>query len=197
MALKLLDWSNSLKVSSFHESLLPEVEQVIAELKLDNNFTAPFDLFHLPKEKGLQLEYETPDWIVLKPMGPEHAKVVNDLWHYHHHSSEFFVRRLIERNYNVGAFCSKTNELLGWMLTFASGCHGLLQVDSNHLRKGIGKLIIKKMTKDRALKGLDSYAFISDNNLASRRAFLQLGFENIGMGHWIHTKELKPFVWED
>lgn len=196
--MKLLDWSNSLFVNSLDDRLYPDVHQVLTELGLETQFHESYDLFFLPAEKGMKLQLEvTPPNVVLQRLSVEHAKPINGIWTARYHGSEFLIRRLIERNFSVGAFCSLTGDLMGCALVYTDGSNAVLNVKKEYNGRGVAKLLTWSLARERARMGQDCYLFISETNHISRSLTMKFQYEIIGKGHWIHTRPLKPFVWED
>lgn len=165
-----------------------DVLQVLKELKVSWDYNLPFDTLFCPSDVALQIKFTVPDDVLVRRLTPEETQTVNDLWTYRHCGSEVGVRRLIERNYCVGAFDRNTGQLMAWCLTFISECHNALQVEPQFMGRGLGKLIVAKLAHERALRGKWSHGFVAPTNAISQKVFRSFGFEKIGEAYWIGTK---------
>lgn len=135
------------------------------------------DYFICSVEKGFQVSYTVPDHIILRPLTTEHVKVVNDNLPYKSDTTSGYIRQKIEYMSSIGAFDKDTGELMAWILSYMNECHSSLHVKAEYRRKGLGKLLAKKMTKDRALQNRVSHCYIQCGNVASENLFRGLGFE--------------------
>lgn len=138
-----------------------------------------------------------PSNVTLKPLSTENAEIVDDEWPNKHIASRFLVERLIERNPNIGAF-NEEGELMGWCLKLQAGPLGALQVREKFMRKGIGSLVTLAMCKILANDGLDTFALVGSQNIASQKMFTRLGFEKRDDAYWLRTLPLdETFQWTD
>lgn len=134
----------------------------------------PDDYFVCPVEKGLQVNYTVPDNIILRPLTAEHVKEVNDNLPYKSDTAPAYLRQKIEYMTSIGAFDKDTGELMAWIM---NECHSALHVKPEYRRTGLGKLLVKKMARDRALLNRVSHCYIRSGNVASENLFRTLGFE--------------------
>lgn len=198
-ALKLLDWDRSWRICAL-DGESSEVPSVLEELNVSWDYNLPFDNLYCPPEVALGIKYTVPEDVCLRRLEPDETNTVNSLWTYRHPGSEVGVRRLIERNYCVGAYDKSTGQLLGWCLTFISQCHNALQIEPQFMGRGLGKLIVGKLAHERALQGKWSHAFVSPTNVASQRLFKSYGFFKIGLVYWIGTRprgDTRQRAWND
>lgn len=132
-------------------------------------------------------------------MSLDEAETVNDEWPNKCVGSGFLIRRLIEWNPNIAAY-DENNELMGWCLRLQAGALGALQVRKNHMRKGIGSLLVLSMCKILANSNLDAYAMVNAENFNNQRLFLKLGFKYIDEAYWLRTyptNGCKEMKWSD
>lgn len=138
-----------------------------------------------------------PQNITLKPLSVKNAEIVNDEWPNKHVGSEFFVKRLIEWNPNIGAF-DENNELMGWCLRLQAGPLGALQVRKKFMRRGVGSLVTSAMCKILANDDMDTFALVGDHNFASQNMFVKLGFKHVDDAYWLRTFPAdEKFEWSD
>jgi ribosomal protein S18 acetylase RimI-like enzyme len=141
--------------------------------------------------------HRAPGNITLKPLSEENAEIVDDEWPNKHIGSLFFVKRLIAWNQNIGAF-NEEGELMGWCLRLQAGPLGALQVREKFMRRGIGSLVTIAMCKILANEGLDTFALVGTQNIASQTMFSRLGFERKDDAYWLRTLPLdEKFEWSD
>jgi GNAT superfamily N-acetyltransferase len=130
-------------------------------------------------------------------MSVEHAVIADAVWPNKHPGSEFFLRRLINWNPNVGAFNDK-GELMAWCFRLQAGPLGALQVDEKFKRQGLGTLVTKAMIKQLADLGQDTFALVGKDNEPSKKMFENIGFENIDDVYWLRTfSRTGGIEWED
>lgn len=187
-AVKLLDWDRSWRICALDSRNSEALNSVLQELNVSWDYNLPFDTLFCPAEVALNIKYSVPEDVTLRRLEPEETDTVNNLWTYRHPGSEVGVRRLIERNYCVGAYDKTTGQLLGWCLTFISQCHNALQIEPEFMGRGLGKLIAGKLAHERALQGKWSHAFVASTNEASQRLFKSHGFKKVGFAYWIGTR---------
>lgn len=188
-ALKLLDWNRSWRICALDARNKSDVETALHDLRVSWDYNLAFDTLFCSVERALEITYTVPENVHLRRLTAEETDQVNNLWTYRHPRSEVAVRRLIERNYCVGAYDRATAQLMGWCLTFISQCHNALQVEPEFKRRGLGKLIVAALTHRRAtVEGKWSHAFVSATNEVSLGIFKSAGFEHIGQAYWIGTR---------
>lgn len=111
---------------------------------------------------------------------------MNNEWPNKHDGSDFFIKRVIQWNPNIGAFNEK-NELMGWCVRLQAGPLGALQVSKKFMRRGIGSLVTLAMCKILANNDMDTFALVGDKNFASQNMFTKLGFKHIDEAFWLRT----------
>lgn len=191
-ALKLLDWNRTWRICSLDSRNHSDILTVLKELKIYWDYHLPFDTLYCPQSAASAIQFSVPEDVLLRRLRPDETASVNNLWTYRHPGSEVGVRRLIERNYCVGAYDKASGQLMGWCLTFISQCHNALQVEPEFMGRGLGRLIVAKLAHERALQGKFSHAFVSPTNHVSQKIFKSLGFVRIGEVFWIGTKPREP-----
>lgn len=158
------------------------VESHLREMGVwEEYYFEPNNYFACSVEKGLQVNYTVLDHIILRPLTTEHVKVVNEHLPYKSDTTPGYLRQKIEYMSSIGAFERDTGELMAWIMSYMNECHSALHVKPEYRRTGLGKLLAKKMTKDRALQNRVSHCYIRSGNVASENLFLALGFEWKGL----------------
>ncbi|XP_075154016.1 uncharacterized protein LOC142227385 [Haematobia irritans] len=137
---------------------------------------------HVTREEALKFNTELPENITTRDLDETHAEFVNSVWPHRSADSEKFVRHLIKFNKSVGLF--EGDQLVAWCLIQPLGSLGLLQVEESHRRKGLGKLVVKIMSKYLAEKGTEVTATVVFTNTPSLCMFKQLGFTIIDTVYW-------------
>ncbi|XP_055375764.1 uncharacterized protein LOC129608331 [Condylostylus longicornis] len=108
------------------------------------------------------------------------------------------MKRLIRYNPSIGAYRKDTGELMAWCLCQVVGSLGSLQVKEQYLRQGLGALLVKSMSKIFMNCGMESFAAVVVNNIASDNMFKKLGFEKTDIIYWNRTIPSDPeHVWKD
>lgn len=187
-AMKLIDWSRSWRIVNLDSRSSADVLTALAELNVTWDYNLPFDNLYCPAERAINITYSIPEDVTVRRLTPAETDTVNDLWTYRHPGSAVGVRRLIERNYCVGAYDKASGQLLGWCLTFISQCHNALQIEPQFMGRGLGKLIVAKLAHERALQSKWSQGYVSPVNDISQNLFRSFGFERIGLSYWIGTR---------
>ncbi|XP_055375763.1 uncharacterized protein LOC129608330 [Condylostylus longicornis] len=142
-------------------------------------------LYHLNKEIALNFDIRPPSGYKIKTLSEEHANFINNLWKYKHSGSEEYLKKLIQRNLNLGVF-DENDCLVAWCLRVEYGLLGTLQVVDTHKRKGLGSLVVKALAKLSAENNFDSAASVDIPNISSKKLFEKVGFEQFGMMRYIY-----------
>lgn len=121
-------------------------------------------------------------------MTESNVKKVNSVWPHRYEGSEEFIAYSIKYHLNVGIF-NDDDELLAWSLRYDNGSLGVLQVDENHLRKGLGSLIAKAISRKIAVEeDCDVISLIVHKNVKSLNMFKKIGFTEAGPYTWFVLK---------
>lgn len=182
-----MNWNQKWRIVSLDSRSYSDVLSVLSEMNVNWNFNEPFDTLYCPPENAINIKYKVPEDVVLRRLVPVETAVVDNLWMYRHPGSDVSIRRLIEKNYCVGAYDNATGELLGWCLTYISQCHNALQIKPKCMGRGLGRLIVAKLAHERALENKWSHAFVSAENKVSQKVFKSNGFVKVGEAYWILT----------
>lgn len=188
-ALRLIDWERQFwRICCLDAKNKSDIIAVLDELKVHRDYDLPFDALFCPLERALDISFTVPENVQLRRLTSGETETVNNLWTYRHKGSEIGVRRLIERNYCVGAYDGESGQLMGWCLTFISQCHNALQVEPQFKGCGLGRLLVAKLAHERARQGKWSSGFVAPDNFISQKIFRSLGFEKVGDTFWIGTR---------
>ncbi len=69
------------------------------------------------------------------------------------------------------------SRLVGCIMRYRNGSLGILHVDEEHRRFGLGQALLKEATEALASRNEDLFAFMLDGNNASEALFTKLGRE--------------------
>lgn len=134
---------------------------------------------------GLNKERDLGDGYVLRSLqGLADATFVDSRWPYSSSKSLRMIERQIEAD-NKNA--TKTNcscclgieyrsELVGCILRHRNGSLGILHVDENHRRRGIGDVLLKEASRAVIHRKQPLFAYIVDGNNQSEALFLKQGW---------------------
>lgn len=154
------------------------------ELGLKLHIDADTACFHLPMADSLSLEYELPPNLHIKELTDENVDKINSIWPHRSEGSEIFVSYSIKYHLNVGLF-DDDNNLVAWCLRYDNGALGILQTDANYLRKGLGSVVVKALSKKISEEfQCDNIALVVQENAKSMNLFTKLGFRKIGSHTW-------------
>lgn len=100
---------------------------------------------------------------------------------------------MIRLSENIGAY-DQEDKLVAWCFRLQSGGLGTLQVAENSFRKGLGTLVTKYLLKKFSDKNWDTYAYVLDDNVPSRKLFEKCNFKIVDEVFWLFTKPMNPDV---
>lgn len=127
------------------------------------------------------MSFSCPQDVRIEELIPELAEVINSHWPEVHRfpGSVNFLVQLIKNNGGLGIFSKNTNELRAWITINDFGALSTLQTLDQYKKKGYASLLTKQISKNRAVSGSDTIAFILHSNFASISLFEKLGFVNV------------------
>jgi 8-oxo-dGTP diphosphatase len=97
-------------------------------------------------------------------------------------SVEYIKDQIISRS----GVCIRINgKLAGWALFHDDGAMGMLHVVNEFRRKGIAKALVINLCKGLREKNEVPFTSVEPSNIASLTLIQSLGFENIGLIHWV------------
>ncbi|KAL9707237.1 hypothetical protein quinque_010755 [Culex quinquefasciatus] len=99
------------------------------------------------------------------------------------------LKRLILLNESIGLFNTKDGSMLSWCLRDQTGAFSDLQTMETHLRKGYGRAVVSEFSRQLAVQGEDSYAFVLASNERSCKLFESCGFTKITHLHWVVVRQ--------
>uniref|UniRef100_A0A1I8NS10 N-acetyltransferase domain-containing protein n=1 Tax=Stomoxys calcitrans TaxID=35570 RepID=A0A1I8NS10_STOCA len=177
-------FDNSKMVGGHPERLMLAVEKHFLDSGLNKEqFRSDGGVWqYISREEALNFNTDLPENITTKGLDVTHAEQINRVWPHRFEGSLTFVEHLIKFNKSVGLF--EGEQLVAWCLIYPLGSLGLLQVEESHRRKGLGKLVVKIMSKYLAEQGIEVTASVVTTNSTSRSMFKQLGFKIIDTVYW-------------
>ncbi|KAL3763711.1 hypothetical protein ACHAWU_008033 [Discostella pseudostelligera] len=131
-----------------------------------------------------------PSGYTLRPLVEADGTYVNSIWPFRSNKSLIMITKQIVGDiknatiYGSSSTClgiEFESRLVGCIIRHRNGSVGILHVDEEHRRFGLGEALLKEATKAvLARGGEDVYAFILDGNHASEALFTKLGWEKVG-----------------
>ncbi|XP_058122347.1 uncharacterized protein LOC131293168 [Anopheles ziemanni] len=104
-------------------------------------------------------------------------------WEYNEPMFVNLPGRLIDRNPSLGAY-DLEGHLVAWCLIDQTGSLALFQTVAAHQRKGLGRAIIDRFSKQLHKDGILPQALIVDSNVPSRSLFEKLNFNAVDNWCW-------------
>ncbi|KAL7551334.1 hypothetical protein ACHAWF_014527 [Thalassiosira exigua] len=126
-----------------------------------------------------------PAGYALRPLAECDAEYVNSRWPFQSSKSLTMIRRQILGDMANGTkFGNRVclgvefdDKLVGCVIRHRNGSIGILHVDEEHRRSGIGELLLKEASDALKNRQEEAFAFIVDGNKASEALFAKLGWE--------------------
>lgn len=143
----------------------------------DNCLRIHLNHFFCSTEKALELSVDIPDHIEMRQLTKDHAPEIFKTIPYLNQDVENYIHHVVDVLPSGGAFKKESGELMGWILNYTSESHNQLWVKPENRRQGLAKLLVGKMTRDRAIQGKPSHCIIVADNVASEKTFRAVGFE--------------------
>ena len=125
----------------------------------------------------------------LRPLKLSDAKYVDSRWPYRSNKSLKMIERQINADNANVTRTGKSNvclgieyrsndgdHLVGCILRHRNGSLGILHVDAEHRRRGLGGMLLQHATKAVQDRGETIYAYIVDGNTSSEALFTKLGW---------------------
>lgn len=109
-------------------------------------------------------------------------------------SVEYIKDQILSRS----GVCIRINgKLAGWALFHDDGAMGLLHVIDDFRRKGIAKALVVNLCQKVREKNEVPFTSVEPSNVASLSLIQSLGFENIGLIHWVKMdkKNVAKMIW--
>lgn len=136
----------------------------------------PIQHYYCSIETALQLTTEIPEEIELKPLKPDHYQEVLQTFP-ENIKVQQFNKHLFDFMPTLGAFKKDTGGLMGWVLQHNSEALAGLWIQPEYRRQGLAKLLVRGISKERALQGKPTQCVVLIGNTPSERTFLGTGFK--------------------
>jgi len=126
-----------------------------------------------------------PNGYSIRPLVKSDGKYVDSRWPYRSSKSLVMIeKQILADNINAtkygGSICLGIDfegSLVGCIFRHRNGSLGILHVDEEHRKLGLGQVLLNEATKELASRNEDLFAFIIDGNHASEALFTKLGWE--------------------
>uniref|UniRef100_A0A182P497 Glycine N-acyltransferase-like protein n=1 Tax=Anopheles epiroticus TaxID=199890 RepID=A0A182P497_9DIPT len=124
-------------------------------------------------------------------VSPKDSDFVEEQWVHNDAVFTHLPTRLINRNPSLGVYDGQ-DRLVAWCLVDQTGSLAIFQTTPEHRRKGLGRAIIKRLSKQLHATGQLPQAYIVESNVASRSLFEQLDFNVVGLWYWTKLHKRVP-----
>ncbi|KAL9178979.1 hypothetical protein ACHAXT_011952 [Thalassiosira profunda] len=126
-----------------------------------------------------------PKEYTLRPLTESDATYVDSRWPYQSKKSLVMIQKqIVADTSNATKFGRSTclgvesdGQLVACIIRHRNGSIGILHVDEEHRRFGLGGLLLQEAMDALMSRGEDTFAFIVDGNKASEALFSKLGWE--------------------
>ncbi|XP_037958872.1 uncharacterized protein LOC119688263 [Teleopsis dalmanni] len=188
-ALSLLDWSSGFNECPILERYYPTILDLIKSKNLKLTCEGISSIFHISRQKALNLDISCPQGFYLSGLTLDDAKFVNDNWIYRHQGSLFLIERLIAWSVSMGLYAANTKELIAWCLRSQCGFLTMLHVKDGYKGLGFGKIVVSAATRHFAELGYDTLAIARETNIPSCKLFEKLDFTIVDKCYWLKPIE--------
>ncbi|XP_011178648.2 uncharacterized protein LOC105209754 [Zeugodacus cucurbitae] len=196
-ALTQLDWSRGYKMTGVPDIHHDTIFKIVSDLGLLIGIVR-LQIMVMPRAEALQLEVCIPSEYEFRPLSPDDAVIVNDIWYSRANGTLEFIKQLIRNNYNIGIYLKSTGELIAWCIRCNLGLLGMLHVKDAHRGRGLAVAMVHYLSRQYAQAGDDATTMISYSNTASISLFTKLNFRKVGTTHIFRTKRSETTeIWSD
>ncbi|XP_053698406.1 uncharacterized protein LOC128745371 [Sabethes cyaneus] len=186
---KRIDWSVSPVFSCISDQYVPILENLIEINNCKYDLLSDCSYYLLPKEVAVQCQFQVPDDLVMKPLEPKYASVMNERWPHRYPHSQKLLELLIKFNGGYGLFSKTSGDIVGWVLKNEFAGIGHLQVLPEYRKRGLGEILTKAISKRIALEDNgDVNGFIVDKNLGSIKLLQKIGYQKIAGSNWVRAE---------
>ena len=179
-----MDEATTYLLSSLKALVKTQIEQ--ERIHLEKNSIRNSAKFEAKRERQSSMFINPVDkGYSLRPLRQEDALYVDSRWPYRSNKSLKMIDKQIRAdvvnatrtNNSVCLGVEYKNNLVGCILRHRNGSLGILHVDPEHRRNGLGELLLKGATNSVKSRGEPAFAYIVDGNKASEALFTSLGWE--------------------
>ncbi|XP_052898160.1 uncharacterized protein LOC128304948 [Anopheles moucheti] len=143
----------------------------------------------VPYEERKDIYNEPPPEYRFSALDPADSIVVERQWVHNDPVFTNLPTRLIQRNPSLGVY-DASERLVAWCLIDQTGSLAIFQTVPDHRRKGLGRAIIERFSKQLHERGQLPQAYVVESNVASRSLFLSLGFNAVELWYWTKVHKL-------
>ncbi|XP_055537532.1 uncharacterized protein LOC129725559 [Wyeomyia smithii] len=185
---KRIDWTASPVFSCVSDQFADTLANVLRKFNCKYDLLSDCSYYKLSHELAVQCQFQIPEDLVMKPLEPRCASVMNERWPHRYPNSQKYIEMLIKFNGGYGLFNKESNDLVGWVLKNEFAGIGHLQVMPEYRQRGLGEVLTKAISKRIALedKG-DVNGFIVDENLGSIRLLKKIGYQKVAGSNWVRA----------
>nr|XP_014096282.1 uncharacterized protein LOC106621814 [Bactrocera oleae]XP_036225265.1 uncharacterized protein LOC106621814 [Bactrocera oleae] len=196
-ALVQLDWSRGYKMTGVPDIHHDTIFKILTDLNLHIDIVR-LQIMLMPRAEALELEVGISTEYEFRPLAPDAAVIVDNIWYSRAKGSLEFIKRLIKYNYNIGIYLKSSGELIGWCIRCNLGLLGMLHVKDAHRGHGLAGAMVQLLSRQFAQAGDDASTMISYGNSASISLFTKLNFKTVGTTYIFRTKRNENSeIWSD
>ena len=124
-------------------------------------------------------------------LSDEAAQLVNDTWKYRSASSLAMIKDMLRNSPFAAVVHTDSRKLVSWMLTYDDGSLGMLYVDSEHRRRGLGRCTVCLLLAEHERQTTNAadtdpkFTYVVDSNVASLGMIAQVGFTRVSDCSWM------------
>ncbi|XP_048865502.1 glycine N-acyltransferase-like protein 3 isoform X4 [Brienomyrus brachyistius] len=112
----------------------------------------------------------------ISSLDESHVDLVNRSWKFGAGKHSVSMIQGMIRHFPSCCLQDGEGRAVAWILTYPSGCMGMLYTVPEHRGKGYAKIVINAMSQRLHSEGYPAYCFIEEENKLSFRLFKGLGF---------------------
>ncbi|XP_072942721.1 glycine N-acyltransferase-like protein 3 [Epargyreus clarus] len=186
----VVDWNRSVVVPSAHPEVVECLERLQKRLGICKTYTKACK-YVLDNTKPLyDLSIHPPESYV-GPLKPKHIPLIDKTWSYHSGTTHLFFEVLMNNGMTYVLYSDKDDKPMSWISVDMHGALAHLFTLEEYRKRGYGEFLIKYVANDLRRKGRIVLAYTIYGNEAPKKLFLKLGFDIIGLDHWITLNKEK------
>lgn len=176
--------SEQVTFAALDERLLPALQRALATRNHTEQWRSPCGMWvnTAPALRGL--EPPAPAGCTLRRLRLADAPLCDARWVYRSDSSEAMIARCIGRELGcVGA--ERDGALVGWILRYEDGALGMLHVEPEARRLGLGRCLVHAASAELAVAATPRFCYIVSDNVASEGLFASQHWSRVADVLWV------------
>ncbi|CAH1390455.1 unnamed protein product [Nezara viridula] len=144
-------------------------------------------VYWLPWYCAREMEVHLPEGVEIRPLSPEHADQINEIWPHRYPGSRDLIAEIITLNFGLGLF--RGSSLLSCAIHWYYGGLGVVQTVDTEKRKGYGRAVVEAATRKLGMMQIDVHLIIVSGNKVAEAFFKSLGFRYAFTSWWAESAE--------